>query len=138
MIEAGKKVSMSYTLNVDGEVVDSSKGEPFSYIHGENKIIPGLERQLSGLKVGDEKTIVVEADEAYGQPAEDAKKDIPLAQLPEGMEPQAGQAVEVGTPGGEKKIARIDSVNEESIVLDFNHPLAGKQLKFEVKITDVS
>lgn len=139
MIEKGKTVSMDYTLTVDGKVFDSSEGKaPLQYVQGEGNIIPGLEKELEGLKVGEKKSVVVPAVEGYGERNEQALVELPKENFKtEGAEPQVGMMVQGQTQQGQPLTGTVLEVGEEKIKVDFNHPLAGKELNFEVEIKDV-
>ena len=138
MIENGRKVTLAYTLTVDGEVVDSSKGgEPFSYTHGEGKIIPGLSKQLEGLAEGDEKTITVAPEDAYGVVDPQAFQEVPKSRLPQGAPLQPGMRLQASTADGHVVVVKIKEVKKDSVILDFNHPLAGKTLQFQVKVLTI-
>ncbi|MFH2138490.1 MAG: peptidylprolyl isomerase [Candidatus Omnitrophota bacterium] len=138
MIAAGKTVKFDYVLTVDGQKVDSSQNTgPLEYVQGEGKIIKGLEKQMEGLKVGDHKSVVVAAAEAYGEVKPDAFKEVPKAEFPENIPLKEGQMISVGTPEGGSYPAVIDKVSEGSVVLNFNHPLAGKELHFEVTVVEI-
>jgi FKBP-type peptidyl-prolyl cis-trans isomerase 2 len=138
VIQDGRQVSFDYTLTVDGEVVDSSKGQgPLRYTHGKGEIIPGLARQLEGLRVGDEKTIEVPPEEAYGAINRQAFREISKASLPAGLEPKVGMYLQMQGPAGQVLPVKIAEVKDNSVVLDLNHPLAGKTLTFQVKIVDI-
>ncbi len=138
VIKEGKKVSFDYTLTVDGQVVDSSKeAEPLNYVHGRGEIIPGLALELEGLKAGDEKTIEVGPEGAYGQKNKEAFKEIAKDSLPQGLEPEADMMLQMQTPQGQAVPVRVSEVKDDLILLDLNHPLAGKTLIFDVKVTSV-
>jgi FKBP-type peptidyl-prolyl cis-trans isomerase 2 len=137
-IEKGKKVSFDYTLTVDGQVVDSSKErEPLSYVHGEGKIIPGLASELEGMKEGQEKTVEVSPEDAYGKEDPEAFKEISKGSLPEGLEPKTGMMLQMQGPEGQPVPVKVAEVKDEAVVLDLNHPLAGKTLNFDVKVISV-
>lgn len=137
-VEQGRQVSFEYTLTVDGNVLDTSQGrEPLEYTHGEGKIIPGLSRQLEGMAVGEEKAIDIAPSEAYGEADPKAVQDVPKAQLPKEITPQAGMTLKVQTPDGVFMPVKITEVKENSVLIDFNHPLAGKTLHFDVKIVSI-
>jgi FKBP-type peptidyl-prolyl cis-trans isomerase SlyD len=125
---------------VDDDIVQSSKnaGEAFEYVHGETQIISGLASELEGLKQGDEKTIVVPPGKGYGEINPTAFKEFPKASLPPEIKPEVGMQMEVQSSEGNPRPAKISEVKDETIVLDLNHPLAGKTLKFEVKILEVA
>ncbi len=138
VVEKGRKVSFDYTLTVDGEIVDSSKDKgPFEYTYGEGKIIPGLAEGMKGMHIGEEKTITVPPQEAYGQINPQAFKEIPKSSLPKDVEPKVGMVLGVHTPDGNTIPVRIAEVKKDNVVLDFNHPLAGKTLEFKVKVISI-
>lgn len=131
-------VSIDYTLTVDGEVVDSTEGdEPLQFLQGHQNIIPGLERELTGMKIGDNKQVVVPAPEAYGEIDPDNIVDIPRTEFPPEIPLEAGTELEVKNADGEVLSATIAQVSNDSVKLDFNHPLAGKELTFDVTIADL-
>ena len=138
MISKGKTVKMDYVLTVEGNKMDSSEGAgPLEYVQGEGKIIPGLERELEGLIIGDKKSVTVSADDGYGQIRSDAFQEVPKADFPPDIPLKAGAMISVGGPEGQTFPTMISEVKEEVVVLDFNHPLAGKELKFDVTIVDI-
>jgi FKBP-type peptidyl-prolyl cis-trans isomerase SlyD len=131
-------VSIDYSLLVDGEVVDSTEGdEPLQFLQGHQNIIPGLERELAGMKVGDSKQVVVSPTEAYGEVDPENVIDVPRDEFPEEIPLEPGTELEVRNADGEVLSATIASVNGDTIKLDFNHPLAGKELTFNVTIVDL-
>lgn len=134
-VQNGQVVSMEYTLKVDGVVTDSSEGhEPLEYVHGAGNIIPGLEREMTGMALGDSKVVVVTPEEGYGEEDASAYMDIPRDQFPDEIPMEVGTELQVQNQAGQPMFARIDEVGEESVRLDFNHPLAGKELHFSVKV----
>ena len=134
-VEDGQVVSMEYTLHVDGEVVDTSAGrEPLQFIQGTGNIIPGLEQELYGMVIGDNKKVSVEAAEAYGEPDPDAFTDVPRSGFPANMPVKVGIEIQVRDEADNPMYARIDSFDDDNVKLDFNHPLAGKTLNFDVTI----
>ncbi len=138
MIEDGKKVRIHYTLEVDGEAVDSTDGrEPFEFVQGKQQIIPGLEKQLEGLNVGDEREIIVGPDDAYGVEDPNAYIEVPRDKMPEG-DLQVGMLVHATTPDGKQMVVRVAEIKDDSVTLNFNHPLAGKELHFKIVIIEVS
>lgn len=137
-IQEGKKVSFNYTLTVEGEVIDSSDGrEPFEYTHGKGQIIPGLSKQLTGLRVGDEKVIKIPPEEGYGQINPEAIHEVPLTSLPADLDPEVGMYLQMQGPDGQSMPVKVTELKEETIVLDLNHPLAGKTLTFQVKVLSI-
>jgi FKBP-type peptidyl-prolyl cis-trans isomerase SlyD len=128
-------VSMDYTLRVDGEVVDSSEGnQPIEFIQGQQQIIPGLEKELYGMSVGDQKDVVVTPAEGYGDINPTNYAEVPRDEFPPEIPLEPGIALEMTDDKGERMIARIDSIDGDMVRLNFNHPLAGKDLHFNVKI----
>jgi len=134
-VKDGQVVSMEYTLRVDGEVADTSEGrEPLEFVHGAGNIIPGLEREMTGMKVGESKDVVVAATDAYGEENEKAFIDVPKAQFPEEIPMKIGTEIQVQNQAGQPMYARIEQVVGENVRLNFNHPLAGKELHFAIKV----
>jgi FKBP-type peptidyl-prolyl cis-trans isomerase SlyD len=139
VIGPGKQVKLDYTLFVNNEQVETSVGkEPLMYVVGDNTIIPGLESQLNGLRIGEEKAITVPAKEAYGEADPKALKEFPKSSLPKNVELKVGMVLQATAPDGENFPAVISQIKEDKVVLDFNHPLAGKELKFNVKIISIT
>lgn len=128
-------VSLIYTLIVNGEVLDSSgDDDPLEFLQGFGEIIPGLERELYGMKIGETKKVHVKAAEGYGAIDQDAFVEVPSDQLPPDMPLEIGTEIQVRDMDGEVLDARISKVAGDKVTLDFNHPLAGQDLDFEVKI----
>jgi len=137
-IHQGSQVAFDYTLTVDGKVVESSKGKvPLQYVQGDGKLILGLARQLEGMKAGEEKKIEVKPEEAYGNPVPKALKEIPASSLPKGMKPTVGMLLQGTDASGKRFPARVVEIKKDTVVIDLNHPLAGKTLLFDVKIVSV-
>ena len=137
-IQKGNEVTLHYTLVVDGQTIYNSAGEePLQYTHGEGKIIPGLARQLEGMKAGEEKTIEIAPEEAYGKVDPRAFQEVPKSKLPSHPKPQVDMSIEVKNPDGGTISVRIADVKEDTVIIDFNHPLAGKVLTYHVKIDSV-
>ena len=138
VIGPGKKVSFDYTLTVDGQKVETTEGkEPLSYNHGRGELVVGLEKALAGLKVGDVKTVVVKPEEGYGLVRQDAFREFDRAKLPKDVIPKVGMILEMQDQSGTSYPAAISEVTDKTIKLNFNHPLAGKELKFDVKIVAI-
>jgi FKBP-type peptidyl-prolyl cis-trans isomerase SlyD len=131
-------VSLDYTLKVDGEIVDSSEGmEPLQFIQGQGQIIPGLETELYGMSVGDRKNVTVPPERGYGDVDPENFAEIPRAEFPPEIPLQPGIQLEMTDQDGDVLDARIVSVDSENVRLDFNHPLAGKELNFSVEVIDL-
>ena len=137
VVQDGSIVAIEYTLTDDsGKVLDSNVGkEPLTYLHGSGQIVPGLEKELTGLKVGDQKKIVVKPEDGY-RADPNAFQEIPKDKLPPEAQ-KVGTMLATKGPQGETIAMRVHEVKDKTIVVDFNHPLAGKTLNFDVKVTDV-
>jgi FKBP-type peptidyl-prolyl cis-trans isomerase SlyD len=138
-IENGNVVELDYSLHLgDGEVVDSSApGEPLTYLHGEGQIVPGLESALEGLDVGAHKQVVVAPAEGYGDHDPEGVQEVPKGAFPPGFEPKAGMELTAEGPQGEPVPFVIRDVRPETLLIDLNHPLAGKTLHFDVTVRAV-
>jgi FKBP-type peptidyl-prolyl cis-trans isomerase SlyD len=138
MITNGSVVSFEYTVSDEnGEVLQSNKGkEPVTYTHGHHEIISGLEKGLSEMDVNEEKTIRVRPEEAYGEVDPNGFKEVPKSDLPVN-DPQVGTPLNARGPKGEEVLIHISEVKSDTVVLDFNHPLAGKTLNFDVKVVGI-
>lgn len=137
-IEKGKKVKMDYVLLINSEQVETTQGKaPLEFTVGSGSIIPGLEAQLMGMKIGDEKKVIVDPKDAYGPVDPAAFKEVPKSSMPQDTELKPGLVVEVEDPQGGTFPGVIWEVKDQSIILNFNHPLAGQTLEFDVKINDI-
>jgi len=141
-ITKGKKVSLDYEGRLeDGVVFDSSKhgdhSHPLEFEVGSGRVIKGFDDAVIGMKAGEEKEFTIKKEEAYGEYRAELKQEIPRSALPEGPEPKAGMALIMQSPDGQQRPVKIVEVKAESLVLDMNHPLAGKNLIFKIKILKV-
>ena len=142
-ISKGSVVSMQYRLHFgDGQVVDQSEpGDPLVYMHGESQIVPGLEQALEGLEKGASKQVTVAPADGYGELDLQAVQRVPISAFPEGFQPQEGQELVAQGPDGQPLPFVVKGVEKslqgDIVVVDFNHPLAGKTLHFEVSIEEV-
>ena len=138
MITEGSVVSFEYTVSDEnGEVLQSNKGkEPVRYTHGRQEIIVGLEKGLSEMEVNQEKIIRVSPEEAYGEVDPNGFKEVPKSDLPL-TDPQIGTPLHARGPQGEELLIHIREVRQTTVVLDFNHPFAGKTLNFAVKVLGI-
>ena len=138
VIQEGSFVSIEYTLTDDGgKVIDTNVGkEPLTYIQGGGQIVRGLEQALNGLKVGDQKKVSVKPEDGYGMPSEKAFQEVPRERIPTEAQ-KAGAMLMTKAPDGRPVSIKVHQVKEKTIVVDFNHPLAGKTLNFDVKIKDI-
>jgi len=138
-IANGSVVGIDYSLHLgDGNVVDSSApGDPLTYLHGEGQIVPGLESALEGLDIGDRKQVVVSPAEGYGEHDAHGIQEVPKGAFPPDFEPKAGTELTAEGPQGEPVPFVIREVRPETILIDLNHPLAGKTLHFDVTVREV-
>ncbi len=138
-IESGKQVTLHYKLLVDGKVLEvADDKQPFIYKQGEKQIIPGLEKALEGLEVGAKKTIKVAPEEGYGQIDPNAVREIAKEKLPPDVPLKPGTLMEAHSPQGDALLVKIKEVKDKTVLVDFNHPLAGKNLEFQVEVVQVS
>jgi FKBP-type peptidyl-prolyl cis-trans isomerase SlyD len=134
-VENGLVVSMEYTLTVDGEVLDSSTDAgPLQFLVGFDNIVPGLEREMVGMEIGESKDVLVLPEDGYGEFDADAFMEVPRSEFPADMELEVGLELNVSDEDGQRQLAFVESFNDESVRLDFNHPLAGAELQFSVKV----
>jgi FKBP-type peptidyl-prolyl cis-trans isomerase SlyD len=134
-VKDGVVVSMEYTLHVDGELMDTSDGQgPLQFLAGHGNIIPGLESEMRGMKVGDSKDIVVQPANGYGEFDDEAFMNVTRNQFPKDMELAEGVELTVRDDEGNARYARIDNIADDVVTLNFNHPLAGDELHFHVKV----
>ncbi len=138
VVSTGKEVSIEYTVKLeDGTTVDTSVGKkPLTYIHGHKQLIPGLEKALEGMKVGETKHIVVPPEEGYGLRDSKAIVEVTKDKVPKNAL-KVGTLLQAQNPHGGIVYARVTQIKDKTVVLDLNHPLAGKTLYFDVKILDV-
>lgn len=132
-------VSLDYTLKLeDGQVVDSSEGqEPLEFVQGQGAVIPGLEKALYGMIVGEEKQVVVEPEDGYGEFDSDLFETLPRDVFPADMVLEPGMGFRMRTDTGEVVLAFVDHMEDGEVVVNLNHPLAGKKLLFDVKVVDL-
>jgi len=138
VVKDGMLVSMDYTLKgTDGKLIDTNKGrEPLKYVHGQKMMIPGLEKELTGMKVGGEKNVTVKPEDAYGPINKNAFQEVPKEKLPaNGL--KVGAVLAAKSPEGQVVPMRVHEIKDSTVVMDMNHPMAGKTLVFNVKIVDI-
>lgn len=135
----GNTVQVSYTGKLaNGIVFDSSAGKsPLEFTLGEGRIIPGFENAVIGMKVGEKKTVSIPANDAYGPYRPELTIEVPLSQLPKDMTPQVGQQMQSQTENGSVIVVIITKVNATSVTVDANHPLAGKDLIFDIELLKI-
>jgi len=138
VIADGKQISLEFTLSLDDKTkVQSNIGqEPMVYLHGSHQIIPGLEKQLTGLKVGDTKHVEVSPEDGYGPVDPKRTQEVEKEKIPEEAR-KVGAKLTGRGPQGQPMYAEVKEVKDKTLVLDLNHPLAGKKLIFDVKVLKV-
>ncbi|MFW5865771.1 MAG: FKBP-type peptidyl-prolyl cis-trans isomerase [Nanoarchaeota archaeon] len=138
IVASGHYVKLHYTGTFDdGSVFDSSEGkDPLEVLAGKGMLIKGFDSELVGMKVGEEKEFDVDSDDAYGEPRDDLVKEIPKKDLGKDITPEIGMTLGVKAPNGQVFPAVVKEVKDDSILLDANHPLAGKDLHFKVKVEE--
>ena len=131
-------VSMEYTLHVDGELLDSSEGQaPLQFLAGHGNIISGLESEMKGMKIGDSKDVIIQPADGYGEFDDEAFMNVSRDQFPKDMELTEGVELTVRDDEGNARYARVDNIEGEVVTLNFNHPLAGDELHFHVKVVAI-
>jgi peptidylprolyl isomerase len=138
--KAGDTVKVHYTGKLDdGTVFDTSEGtEPLGVTLGGGEVIPGFDAAILGMSVGEEKAITIAPDEAYGDRNEALVQTIARDQIRLGVEPEAGMSIEMRTPDGMTIPLMIAEVTAETVTLDANHPLAGENLHFALRLIEIS
>ncbi len=145
--KAGDTVKVHYTGRLeDGSVFDSSECHdeecgcetgPLEFIIGEGQVIPGFEQAVTGMSIGESKTVTIPVAEAYGDRQDELVAQVPRSDLPPGMDPEVGQQLEVTQEDGSSFPVLVIDVAADSITLDANHPLAGKDLTFDLKLVAI-
>ena len=135
----GDTVRVHYTGKLhDGTVFDSSLDrEPIEFVIGSGEIIPAFEQAVVGMEQGEKKTIQVPSDEAYGPRRDDLMLRVGHEQFPPDLKPHIGQQLEMVQANGQSLIVTVAEIDEEGVTLDANHPLAGKDLIFEIELVEV-
>jgi FKBP-type peptidyl-prolyl cis-trans isomerase SlyD len=135
VVQDGQVVSIEYTLQVGDQVLDTSAEEgPLEFLQGSGNIVPGLEREMYGMKIGESKQVVVSPKDGYGEFDGEAFMDVPRADFPAEIPLEHGIELHVTDEDGKNTMAYVDTVGDQAVRLDFNHPLAGAELHFDVKV----
>ncbi len=137
-VSSGTRVSIEYTLRLeDKAVIDTNVGsEPLTYVHGSDQIVPGLQKGLEGMRIGESKQVTIKPEEGYGAVNPKDFIEVKKEQVPQDAL-TVGAQLEGRDDSGRPFYARVVEVKNQTVVLDLNHPLAGKTLFFEVKILDI-
>ncbi len=140
-VKKGDTVTVNYVgMFKDGTVFDSSEkhDSPLEFKVGSGQVIPGFENAVIGMKVGEEKEFTLQPKDAYGERNPELVQKVDRQKLPPDPEPKIGMGLVVASPNGQHRRAVITAVNDQTVTIDLNHPLAGKILKFKIKITKIS
>lgn len=141
-VKDGDTVKVHYTGKLgDGSVFDTSREreEPLEFTLGEGQLIPGFEKAVVGMDVGDSTSVDIPTDEAYGERRDDLEIEVPKAELPDNVEPEVGMQLQMQQQENGKAIpVQITEVTDEKVKLDANHPLAGKDLTFDIELVEKS
>ena len=137
--KSGDTVRIHYTGKLeDGTQFDSSEGrDPLEFALGSGNVIPGFENAVEGMAVGDKKSVTIPPEEAYGPRHEQLIQDVPRNRLPDGITPTVGMDLQSQNENGQVMQFSVTAVDEESITVDGNHPLAGKALSFDVELVEI-
>ena len=132
-------VSIEYRLHLgDGKIIDESDaGDPLVYLHGYEEIVPGLERAIEGKKAGESLKVQVSPEDGYGEYDPDGVEEVPREEFPPDMELEAGGIVTAVDDDGDEVEFLVKELRPKTVVVDFNHPLAGKTPHFEVTVREV-
>ena len=131
-------VGLVYELRIDGELIDScEQDDPLLYIQGHGHIVPGLEREVEGMAIGESKNVLVKAEDGYGEYEEDAFIEVPRSEFPEDVPLELDMELAVEDDEGNEISAFIEEITLDKITLNFNHPLAGDDLDFTVKVVSL-
>jgi len=138
-VKDGNTVKVHYTGTLkDGSIFDSSvEREPLEFKLGEGQLIPGFEKAVIGMEEGDKTKVEIPVDEAYGAAREELIINVPKDQLPEDVQPEVGMQLQVNQPDGQPVPVRVAEISDEELTLDANHPLAGKDLAFEIELVEI-
>ena len=139
-VKTGDTVRIHYTgtLN-DGTPFDSSSGrDPLEFTVGSGQIIPGPEKAIPGMAVGEKKTVEVPAEDAYGAVQPEARQTVPRTEIPDHIPLELGTPLQVQTPTGQVVQVTVAEVSDSEVTLDANHPLAGKDLTFAIELVEIA
>ena len=137
--KSGDTVRIHYTGTLDdGTQFDSSQGrDPLEFEVGSGQVIPGFDKAVEGMAVGDSKSVRIEADEAYGPRHEQLVQEVERSALPDDLNPETGMALQSSSPDGQVTQFMVTAVTDQTITVDANHPLAGQALRFDIELVDI-
>jgi len=138
VVSQGKFVKVNYTLKVDGKILEASTGRrPLQFKAGSHQVIPGFEKAIIGMKAGQKKSFKLSPEQGYGPRDPKAVKSIPKTQIPPDVKPKAGMVLDNRDKNGRRVPVTVVAVKKDVVVIDYNHPLAGKTLNYEVEVLEV-
>ena len=137
--KSGDTVKIHYTGTLDdGAEFDSSAGsDPLEFVLGDGQVIPGFDKAVEGMAIGESKNVRIEPGDAYGPRHDQLIQEVPRSALPEGLTPEEGMALQSSTPDGQTMLFKVTAVAEDSITVDGNHPLAGMALTFDIELVSI-
>ncbi|MEJ2383511.1 MAG: peptidylprolyl isomerase [Xanthomonadales bacterium] len=137
--KTGDTVKIHYTGTLDdGSEFDSSSGrDPLEFTVGSGQVIPGFDKAVEGMAVGDQKKVRIEAADAYGEPSDQMIQEVPKSALPDDLEPKEGMGLQARGQDGQVINLTVTEVGDETITVDGNHPLAGKPLNFDIELVSI-
>ncbi len=138
--KAGDTVKIHYTGTLeDGTQFDSSQGrDPLEFQVGGGQVIPGFDKAVEGMSIGENKSVEIPAEDAYGEHHPQMVQEVPRTALPEDLEPQVGMGLSARNPDGSEVQLTVTEVKDETITVDGNHPLAGKALNFDIELVEIA
>ncbi len=136
----GDQVKVHYTGKLDdGTVFDSSEGrEPLEFTLGQGQVIPGFESAVVGMQTGENRTTNIPSEEAYGPHYHEMVLVVPKSQFPADVNPQVGDQLQLRQPNGQSFMVNVTEVGPDTVTLDANHPLAGKNLTFDIRLVEIT
>ena len=135
----GDTVKIHYTGKLDdGNVFDSSLDrDPLKFKIGENQVIDGFEEAVIGMSPNENKTTTIPSDKAYGEYRDDMVIEVEKAQFPDNIDPSVGQQLELRQENGQQVVVTVTDISDSAVTLDANHPLAGKELTFDIELVEI-
>ncbi len=138
VVSDGKTVTANYTLKVEGKIFETSLGrKPIQFKAGSHQVTPGFEKAIMGMKAGEKKSFKLSPQQGYGMEDPKAVRSVPKTQIPPGIKPKAGMILDTQGKNGQRVPVRVLEVKKDVVIIDFNHPLAGKTLSYDVEILEV-
>jgi peptidylprolyl isomerase len=138
--QTGNHVRVNFTGRLDDGTVFASSyaSEPLEFTLGDNEVLPAIEEAVEGMHPGERKTVHISSDEAFGPWREDLTQEVPRDSLPEDIEIEVGEQLVVEQPTGESVLLSVADMSESTVTLDANHPLAGRDLTFDLELLDIT